>query len=261
MIASELQAELRAKYNPDGSKLRNIQLRMLDMLKYIDKVCVENNIKYWLSSGTCLGAVRHGGFIPWDDDVDIELLEKDYQRLIKYLLSNETEEFIVQTYENDPNYIMDFAKLRDKTTKISEVFGIDKFYRQQGLFIDIFRLSPSGSKILHYCCGRLRVLEFYIKKGGLKSKLFKLMFPIARSINNFIIGAVRPLDRIRCDGRLRHHLGVTFLAPRYADDVKEVIRVPFEGLLLPIPSGYDSYLKSIYGDYMEMRQEHVHIKS
>lgn len=83
MIDFKTQEALRAKFNPDGSNLRKMQLRMLDMLKYIDKICREHNIKYWLSSGTCLGAVRHGGFIPWDDDCDIELLRKDYKKLIK----------------------------------------------------------------------------------------------------------------------------------------------------------------------------------
>ena len=71
MIDQEIQAKLREKFNPDGSMLRKQQLRMLEILLYIDKVCKENNINYWLSSGTLLGAVRHGGFIPWDDDLDI----------------------------------------------------------------------------------------------------------------------------------------------------------------------------------------------
>ena len=74
MITDTLQNELRERYNPDGSILRKQQLRMLEMLQYIDFVCKKHNIRYWLCSGTLLGAVRHGGFIPWDDDVDIEML-------------------------------------------------------------------------------------------------------------------------------------------------------------------------------------------
>ena len=69
----ETQGELRAKYNPDGSILRRAQLRMLDMLLYLDKVCKEQQIPYCLDSGNVLGAVRHGGFIPWDDDMDVLL--------------------------------------------------------------------------------------------------------------------------------------------------------------------------------------------
>ncbi|WP_431605313.1 LicD family protein, partial [Duncaniella dubosii] len=81
MIDPLLQQELRSRFNPDGSPLRRHQLLMLDMLKKINRICVENNIKYWLSSGTCIGALRHGGFIPWDDDVDLEMLEEDFKKL------------------------------------------------------------------------------------------------------------------------------------------------------------------------------------
>ena len=67
VISPELQFSLRQRFNPDGSPLRKHQILMLGMLKKIDAVCRENNIRYWLSSGTCIGALRHGGFIPWDE--------------------------------------------------------------------------------------------------------------------------------------------------------------------------------------------------
>jgi len=73
--------ELREKYNPDGSELRHAQLRMLEMLSFLDKVCTENKITYWIDDGTLLGAVRHGGFIPWDDDVDVAMPLDDYSGL------------------------------------------------------------------------------------------------------------------------------------------------------------------------------------
>ena len=259
MIDPKLQAELRTKYNPDGSDLRKMQLRMLEMLKYIDKICRENDIKYWLSSGTCLGAVRHGGFIPWDDDVDIELLEEDYEKLITYLRNHETDEFVIQTHEDDPNYINDFAKLRDKTTKIKEVFGIESLYKHRGLFIDIFKISPSNSKSLHYLCGRLRVLEVYCKRWSIRSKIGKYIFHALRIFNNTVIDTMRPLDKIGPNTLLRHSLGNSLLLPRKASDVEEIIRIPFEEEMLPIPANYDSYLRILFGNYSELHIEHGHI--
>ena len=78
MIPRDIQEQFKKQYNPEGSILRRAQYRMLEMLSFIDDVCVKNNIKYWIDSGTLLGARRHGGFIPWDDDVDICMPREDY---------------------------------------------------------------------------------------------------------------------------------------------------------------------------------------
>ena len=104
MITDTLQNELRERYNPDGSILRKQQLRMLEMLQYIDFVCKKHNIRYWLCSGTLLGAVRHGGFIPWDDDVDIEMLREDYKRLVRILKKDIDSRYALQTHSTDANY-------------------------------------------------------------------------------------------------------------------------------------------------------------
>ena len=77
--------ELRSRFNPEGSLLRRQQNRMTEILIEVDRICKKHHIQYWLSSGTLLGAVRHKGFIPWDDDMDIEMLRTDYERLMKIL--------------------------------------------------------------------------------------------------------------------------------------------------------------------------------
>lgn len=89
--------ELRQRYNPEGSLLRRHQLRMLEILKEIDRICQKHRIDYWLSSGTLLGAVRHGGFIPWDDDLDIEMERKDYLRLLQLLPEELNDAYLLQT--------------------------------------------------------------------------------------------------------------------------------------------------------------------
>ena len=82
-MEKEIEDELHLKYNPDGSDLRRIQLRVLEILKIIDSICKKHDILYWLEGGALLGAVRHGGFIPWDDDIDIQILRKDRKKLKK----------------------------------------------------------------------------------------------------------------------------------------------------------------------------------
>ena len=95
--------ELRKRFNPDGSMLRRQQMRMLEILIEVDRICKKHGIPYWLSSGTLIGAVRHNGFIPWDDDLDIEMMRKDYLRLLQVLPGELPDWLALQNDETDPN--------------------------------------------------------------------------------------------------------------------------------------------------------------
>ena len=97
-------AQLRARYNPDGSRLRSDQLELLRMLQHVAEICREHDIKWWLSSGTLLGAARHKGFIPWDDDIDIGLPREDYDRFKQYWMQNPSEVFFYQDFETEKNH-------------------------------------------------------------------------------------------------------------------------------------------------------------
>ena len=95
------QEELKARYSPEGSKLRSTQRELVDILLDLAKICEENNIQWWLSSGTLLGAARHKGFIPWDDDIDIVMLKRDYRRLERVLHKMQSEEYVYQSMRSD----------------------------------------------------------------------------------------------------------------------------------------------------------------
>lgn len=252
MIDVNIQKELRSRFNPDGSDLRKMQLRMLDMLKYIDNICTKNNIKYWLSSGTCLGAVRHGGFIPWDDDVDIEMERKDYRKLIQ-VLRNETGDYVLQDYKSDSEYLLSFAKLRDLNSYVKEDNDSDDLLKYKGIYIDIFPINKSSSRFLFLSSSLLwkntigmtkKIRNKFIRRVLHNSFYFVIkicIFPIIELIQ-------LPFH----SDQYRHSLGSFFPKRRTEKDFKTTIRIPFEDVMLPVPVGYDSYLKNIYGDYINI---------
>lgn len=254
MINLNIQQHLRNKYNPDGSPLRCHQLKMLDMLKYIDVFCRDNNISYWLSSGTCLGAVRHGGFIPWDDDVDIEMFRSDYLKFQK--IFKETEQYILQTHKNDLFYFTTFSKVRDKNTQI-----YDSLYRYKGIFVDVFPLEYTN-KTLSLIAEKIKqpfswTLYNYIKfhKNSFFVKSFCIpLFVIAKYIYFTIPPIFRFISKFLPNNKLRHSYGTGWIENiRKVDDIIKPVRIPFEDVLLPVPRDYDSYLTHIYGpDYMSI---------
>ena len=95
-MVTEMNEELRKRFNPEGSMLRRQQMRMLEILLEVDRICKKHDIPYWLSSGTLIGAMRHDGFIPWDDDLDIEMLRSDYLRLME-VLPKELPDWLART--------------------------------------------------------------------------------------------------------------------------------------------------------------------
>lgn len=125
--------------------LRQLQLILLDMIKDIDIICRKNNIQYILFSGTALGAVRHQGFIPWDDDLDIAIMREDYDKLIDCLNHDLPKKYVFQCFDNDPRYLAPYPaiKVRLKDTYLEEknVFLKNKCYECTGVFIDIFVLN------------------------------------------------------------------------------------------------------------------------
>lgn len=259
MISPELQAKLREEYNPDGSPLRNAQKRMLEILCCVDDICKAHNIDYWLTYGSLLGAVRHGGFIPWDDDLDIEMLEKDYKKLLPILEKELPPNLCLQNRKHEKHFINNFTKVRDKKSRVFETTPMIKRYAEHGLFIDIFPIKRTWKPLTiisgywHYCCYKLSIKSESTHKISLL--LSWILYNVVCPIFNFITIFFHDKD---------YHItyGTWFFQERKGKDIFPVDSIEFEGRKFPCPHDSDSYLKRLYGDYMKLPDEkHIHMNS
>lgn len=258
MIDQIIQQKLRTKYNPDGSLLRLAQLRMLEILVDFDKICKEHNLKYWLSSGTLIGAVRHGGFIPWDDDVDVDMMEEDYNQLLQILPKVLPDKYIVQNRSTDPNFINNFTKIRDKNSVIVEEQSMTTRYINNGLFIDIFPLSRVR-RPLHRFCGTMHLFCYYLSCGN--AIFHKLSLWLSNFMYAFIIPICRVLTTNSASNYVYHTYGSHYYMGRDVNDLFPLIEVEYEGYRFPAPRDYDAYLTKLFGDYMKLPSDiHTHIK-
>ena len=244
----------------DMTNLRHLQKVILDIVKYIDCLCQENNIEYYLEGGTCIGAIRHKGFIPWDDDLDLIMDSENYEKFISVCRDKlDTKKYYLQEGYHD--WPMPFSKIKLLGTVFEEPSMYYDNPDHRGIFVDIFRLeNVSNSKIgqiwqyfcgkvlLSYCISQRRYDKPSVKKRLLMMASFPLM---AKPVRAFF---KRQVERYR--DKKTDYVGVFGSSYGFHNSIYKrsdfcnPIRVPFEDTLLPIPSGYDAILTQIYGDYM-----------
>lgn len=257
-----MQEEDFSIYNGEKTVLRKAQLRMLEILKVVDNICRKHNIPYIIDGGTCLGAIRHGGFIPWDDDLDISLMIDDYKRLCDVLKKELPEDLIFQDKTTDKYYHLSFAKVRDKNSFFYEPSFNEKV-KEQGVFIDIFPLERGNVKIKRpisilysFAFKRLR----HNMGGKFGHFLSCLIWPFAKTMVSLLrfFSFLMPKDQLiyayGTTSYSRHQLSKKAIFPP-----KPIV---FEGYEFMGAANPDAYLKSLYGDYMkippkEKRQIHA----
>lgn len=254
MIDTIIQRELRARFNPDGSLLRQHQLRMLDMLKYIDSICRKHNIKYWLCSGTLIGAVRHGGFIPWDDDVDIEMLREDYKKFVKVMREEPQVDYVLQTHYTDNAYLAPYAKLRDLHSSIKEDNSYDLYYKYNGCYVDVFIMEFCSSLFINKMSNFLQYYLLFCPNTFLRNKYCRKVYlnTMFGLLNRIVFPILRWFARLGAKGQLRHTLGSCFTKKRDMEDIFPLTTLRFEDYFFPVPGNYDAYLTKIYGMYMQL---------
>ena len=244
--------DLRQRFNPDGSLLRRQQMRMLDILIEVDKVCKRHDIPYWLSSGTLIGAVRHNGFIPWDDDLDIEMMRSDYLRLMAVLPQELPDWLALQNDETDPNYFYFYAKVRDRRSRISEYPNYDRCYKERGIYIDILPMERHPiwlHRLTEFTFGHAYKIWRTSTDDKRSMKQIRCIFAVNKRV-------VHPLCRAFCrlwpSRIITSGMGLPFHNPRYADEIFPLTTHVFEGKEFPIPGNADAHLRHLFGNYMQL---------
>ncbi|MBU1066157.1 LicD family protein, partial [bacterium] len=241
-------------YNGKGTKLRKAQLRILDILIEVDIICKKHNIQYWLDYGTLLGAVRHGGFIPWDDDLDISIPRKDYVKLCKLLMDELPENLVFQDETTDNNYFLKFAKVRDRNSFLDDPIMRNRGIKEHGLYIDIFPLEKLFSKkmktFIEYIYGNVyrRYKKFYPSKWKYISGILLLLFAkclimIIRFLS-FIIPTKKYFTGCGAPFYYQHTYYFKYIFPCQT--------IVFEGYTFNAPNDPHLYLQNIYGDYLKI---------
>jgi lipopolysaccharide cholinephosphotransferase len=241
--------ELRARFNPEGSPLRRQQMVMLEMVTEVDRVCRKYGIPYFLYGGTLLGAVRHNGFIPWDDDLDVGLMRKDYLRLIEVLPGELPEHMVLQTNQTDKNYFYFFAKLRDKRSFLDEG-AYDRAFQYRGIFIDLIPFDK-----LHLPLQRLRLQSYaytlYRNGNGSEVALRKIR-ALTWFNRNISFPVLRGISRLTGGKTLTYDLGIPFHVVYDEKDIFPLTTHQFEDVELSVPGDSDHMLTAQFGDYMRL---------
>lgn len=235
---------------------------LLDMLREFDKVCQRHQLRYFLSGGTLLGAIRHQGFIPWDDDIDVEMPREDFDRLLMYK-DEFMKPYFYQTPETDPGFYFSYNKLRNiNTSSVSVVFQYATFC--QGIAMDIFPMDSFRAENMRD--KYKRILDYAIDLGT----YLRMGNPELDEKNRQRVASYSgrdPMDtyKMMVDVLLEdkdkdcEYIGLLSCPSydidkmkRYKEDYAESVLVEFCGMKCPVPKGYDRVLRTQFGDYWQL---------
>ena len=246
--------------------LRACQLKQLSILEEIDRICKKHHIDYWLESGTLLGAIRHGGFIPWDDDIDIAMLEGDLERFKEVAPGELPSTMVLQSPETVPDSKEPIVKVRDTNSLYIEPGDDFSADYPKGLFVDIFPFVGYPSVSRAFC---KRFGKMYSRSHAILHKPHRYGLRAAAEWCWF--GGQQLLSRLAwwCASTFRGHgqyLSFTLLNNGYGvmhrrESIFPLTTVKFEGKEFSAPGNIDEYLRVLYGDYMQVpppEQRHIH---
>ena len=253
--------------NGEKITIRTVQKELYKILKEIDRICEKNNIDYYLIGGTCLGAVRHKGFIPWDDDADIGMSRKDYKKFIEALKKDLSNEFTFHCYEEDKKYLVTWPamKIRKKDTYVKEknILLKNKCKDSDGIFVDVFIYDYSSeSELLDKAFRLINIILMVI------IVFFENIFINPIPLKFLYRFNARLYGKICKKGKYFNEEITWIFEKRYKTKYKDIYpttKIQFEDTLLRVPGNYKEYLTAVFGkNYMipieENKRNCKHIK-
>lgn len=251
--------------NTDNN-LKELQSLLLKMTEEVDGLCRRHNIKYYLNGGNVIGAVRHNGFIPWDDDMDIMLLTEDYRKFIEVCRKELDPEkwYIQEAWKEWPGC---FTKIRLKGTYIEDAGeweGIDP--ENRGVFIDVFEIVDAADsklgRIAQYVAAKLLNAHSLNQRGYRTDSIIKkIALIMAHPLDNGRIFNAVKKSVYRYTGKPTGKVGSFFGMSRFHSafydkgDFEGALYHKYEDTELPLPQGYENYLTRTFGDYMKLPPE------
>lgn len=248
----------------DLDKLRR---KGLEILLYFKDICEKNNLKFYFCGGCCIGAIRHKGFIPWDDDVDIFMPREDYEKLAEIWEEQaDTEKYSYVRTTKDHFTRLQFAMISDNETTFIKTRQWD-LDTNHGVRIDILPLDgcPSGrfARKMQIMWGLIYSMFIVCEAHSSKGKLFEIIGKILLALaitdkNRYRVAkfAEKRMSRYKisdCEKITELCAWYQYMVNEYPKSAfEEQLYVDFEGYQLPIPVGYDDYLKMAFGDYMKL---------
>ncbi len=260
---------------PPGD-LRKLQMIELEMLLEVDRICRKHQIQYFLSEGSLLGAVRHRGFIPWDDDIDVFMMRKEYERFLNICKTElNRKKFFLQTYETDPEYRWFYGKLRRKGTEFLRA-GQEAIRCMSGVSIDIFVMDNQPDHYIPWLLftllrrGCIKTLWSVVGATEEETTWKRCLYRLLRHINKRIpLGIMNYMQKITNRRETKEVCCIGFYRKSPWTQIRkkgeprgycrkwfsDTVEIEFEGFRFQTCKEYKKYLRWVYGDYMLLPPE------